>query len=243
MQALDALALLDAEGSGRFDVPGYLRAVDLTSMEVLRAISDPEYFVKHVAGGAPMPWRQIPAMQAAWAATQGLPTEPETQRLVWIVQHFWREMEVDLLQHSGVDLAQFWARRRWRQILNLVDHLPRATWTHQAMVNHPEYAAKMAEAIAKAHLERDDEEDSGGGSMVEHTPEAALLKDLIDCVNALRATIIMANSKAGSPAPKIAPYPRPKTLVDTMTEKAKRQARWSAHHKLVARVLPGREES
>lgn len=70
------------------------------------------------------------------------------------------------------------------------------------------------------------------------SPEVAMLADLIDAVNALKAVTISANSAKGAKKPDLKPYPRP----GTMLEKVRREQRRKAHEDLVARVLPKREQ-
>lgn len=67
--------------------------------------------------------------------------------------------------------------------------------------------------------------------------EVAMLADLIDAVNGMRAVLVMANAKKGAPKPDLKPYPRP----GTMLEKVRREQRRKNHEALVARVLPNRE--
>lgn len=243
---LGALALLDLEGSERFVLSRshqekpLVPAAKLSYETVVAALHDPRIFMQKVAGSRSLPAQDIPALQRSWAVQNGLLMGAQLDRLLWILQRFRADVEYDLRKHLGLDLGAMWRARRWREILDSIDRLPRATWTYQSMVNDPDYAEAMAEARANAKDEGDDEPPSR--PLVESTPEVAAISDLIDAVNALRVTYIMANKKEGSPDPKIPPYPRPRTLLDTMTEKAKRKARWAAHESLADRVLTRRRQ-
>jgi hypothetical protein len=171
-------------------------------------------------------------------------TGDDLARLLWLLRRFRRQVEVDLLQHVGADLGVLWRGRRWRLLLNLIDHLPRHTWTQQAMADDPEYAQKIADAVAarKAKMVVDDDELAWSPPLQQYTPEVEALASVVDAVNALRTTFIMANSEKGAQPPQIPPYPRPVTLVATMREKAQRKARWTAHETLADRMLPGRRK-
>jgi hypothetical protein len=238
---LDALALLDCEGGGRFVLSDHhdstLRpAATMSANEIFRVLHDDRAFVVQVAGSRAMPARDIPALRRSWAVQNGLLEGTDLERLLWLLRRFRDDVEYDLRKHLGVDLGELWRARRWRMLLNYVDRLPRASWTYMAMTNDPSYAEAMADAIAKRSTSTLEEEPPSR-PLVESTPEVAVLSDLVDAVNALRATFIMANKKPGSPDPVIPPYPRPVTLVDRMTEKAKRKARWAAHESLADRIL------
>lgn len=238
--AADALALLDAEGSERFVVSeGLVPPTDMPWREVATALEDERYFLERVAGNASMPAREIGRRQQAWRAQHGLVDGDDLKRLVWTVHTFHRELEVDL-QRVGVDLHALWQSRRWRRLLNQIDHLPRTTWTWTAMANHPDYAANVATAIAAKRIDAIGEDETPS-SLVDYSTEASLLMGVIDAINELRATFIRANSKPGAQAPKIPPYPRPRTLVDAMVDKQERMLRWKQHDDLAARLLPGRQ--
>lgn len=187
-----------------------------------------------------MPWGQIPALQAFWRDQQGLVDGDDLGRLTWILGTFREEVEVDLLQRVGVRLRDLWQQREWRLLLNLIDHLPRATWTWSRMANHPEYAERVAAVIAKKRIEA---EDDPSPSLLDWTPEAGLLAGVIDAINALRHTLMQVNTERGKQTPKIPPYPRPRTLVDSMVDTKERALRWAAHDRLANRVLPHRQKS
>lgn len=215
-------------------------AADLPWQTVAACAQDPRAFVRLIAGGRAMPHRAVAALQASWVHQQGLVDGDDLDRLVWIVDHFSRELEVDLLQRVGADLGELWRRRRWRLLLNLIDHLPRTTWSWQAMVNHPEYAQKVADAVWR---NRKDQGEEYSAPLIEHTPEVAALASVVDAVNALRTVLMQVNMKPGQQPPKIPPYPRPRTLVDTLYSKKDRIERWVAHERLADRLLPHRREA
>lgn len=221
--------------------PDLVPARDLPWEMVAAALDDPRIFMVEVAQARPMSLAQVRLLQRSWATQQGLVEGEQLQRLLWIVKRFSAEIEFDLLQRVGVDLGELWRARRWRLLLNLVDHLPRNTWTQQAMANDPEYAAKLADALAERRLKEDPDKEPTT-QLIEWTPEVAALASVVDAVNAVKGVLIMTNSKKGAPPPKITPYPRPETLVDTMVAKAQRAKRWSSHEKLADRLLMRRRQ-
>jgi hypothetical protein len=243
MSTADALALLDVEGSERFALSvhhdGLVPATDLPHETVVQCLQNPRVFLATVAGDRRMPFREIVRLQASWRVQQGLIDGDGLARLLWIVGTFSSELEVDLLQHVGVSLGDLWRRRQWRLLLNLIDHLPRATWSWQAMANHPEYAERIAGQVAARRLLADPDEGPSP-SLVEHTPEVAALTSVIDAINALRVTVMQANTPSGKSIPKIPPYPRPRTLIDSMIDSKERMQRWAKHEELANRLLPHR---
>lgn len=243
MSQVDALALLDIEGSEGFVLPGaedLIPATDLPYHVVARCCDDDDVFIRAVAGSRPMPRRDIAKVRSFWVLQQGLLSGDDLGRLQWVASTFRKELEIDLLQRLGLRLGDLWRERQWRLLLNLIDHLPRTTWTQSAMINHPEYAEHVSKHVAKRNLERDPDEFTPD-SLVDFTPEAALLMGVIDAVNALRHTLMVVNTPAGKQVPQIPPYPRPRTLVDTMVAKQERMMRWSAHERLTERLLPHRK--
>jgi len=240
----DALALLDVERSERFvlseaHTADLVPASELPWETVAAALDDPVTFMVLVAHSRPLPMFRVRLLQRSWAVQQGLVEGNQLQRLVWMLKTFHDEIEFDLLQRVGVDVGELWRARRWRLLLNLIDRLPRNTWTQQAMANHPEYAERVAESLA-ARRDKPDADEPWTLPLIDYTPEVAALASVVDAVNALRAVTIAANSKAGVKPPVIPPYPRPTTLVDTMVGKAQRQSRWTAHKNLADRLLAGR---
>lgn len=131
-----------------------------------------------------------------------------------------------------VDLITLWRRRHFRRLLNLIDHLPRNSHFAEAVANDEEHARLLAEAIPASRGEE------WRPPMSTWSPEVAMLADLIDAVNALKAVVTMANSQKGARKPDLKPYPRP----GTMLEKVRREQRRKAHEELVARVLPNRRQ-
>lgn len=239
MSQPDALALLDLEGSERFAFPGgdLLSAVDLPYEALIEALTDDRTFVRTVAGGRSMALRDIARLRRLWVTQQGLVDGDDLARLLWILRTFRAHVEYDLQHVLGVSLSDLWQHRQWRRLLNLIDHLPRTTWTQSAMVNHPDYAERIAEAMARQRLALA-EDDEPSTPLTEWTPEVSLLATLVDAVNALRTTLIATNLDKGKQPPKIPSYPRPRTLVSSMVDKKERALAWAAHERIASQLLP-----
>jgi hypothetical protein len=67
--------------------------------------------------------------------------------------------------------------------------------------------------------------------MAEYSPELEMLTNVFDRLGDLIQATIAAQ---GGKAPKVRPYPRPKTALDRVKE----QRRLAKHRRIVARVLP-----
>lgn len=128
----------------------------------------------------------------------------------------------------GVDLAREWRSRRWRRLLNLIDHLPA----------HSAYAEALAadEDLAVAVLAHPQPDGATGPRVSEWTSERAALAEISDKLSTLIAATIAA---AGSRPPKLIPSPRPRVAADQVRERQ----RAAAHLSLVERVLPDRAQA
>lgn len=248
MSDLEALTLLDAERSERFSLAGeahvnLVPAADLQWQWVAECAEDDRAFIEFVAGRRHMPARDIGELRLSWVAHQGLLVGDDLRRLVWMVGTFSRPLAVDLRRLYGVSLGDLWRDRRWRELLELIDYLPRASWSQMAIANHPEHADRMAKAIAQRRLDTfGTVEEDPGPPLVEFTPEVAMLANVVDAISAVRHAIIQVNSSSKGPKPKPPPpMPRPRTLVDRLVEKQERIIRWGKHEALADRLLARRK--
>lgn len=184
-----------------------------------------------------MPRWKAEALFTAWLEHYDLPTSNDAERLVYMVQRWRKALEADLWTHANADLGQLWRARRWRFLLNLIDHLPGHSFTAAATANDEEYAAHLGHAIAEAP--EDESDDMKSPPVHRWTPEVAILADLYDTINRMAYAQLCAAvggpQKAG-PAPK--PYPRPKTALRRAIEKATYDRKLAKHESLVARMLP-----
>lgn len=143
-----------------------------------------------------------------------------------------RELEADFArrfpQHA---LGDLWRQRRWRYLLNLIDHLPQDTYYHQAVSKDPEHA-KM---LARARAQMGDDDKAYAPPMSSWSAELDMSAKILDAVNNVSYTLAAVNYQGKGPKPeRPKPHPRP----DTAFEKGARQAKAEAHKRLVARMLP-----
>ena len=115
-----------------------------------------------------------------------------------------------------------WRARRWRELLNRIDHLPRNSAFGQALAQDERLAALMIDADDSAVVVR---------RMADWSPEVELLTVLGDKISELTLTVA---ASAGVKPGRLQPLPRPALAVDRL----RRQRSRAKHAALVARVLP-----
>lgn len=209
-------------------------AVDLPDVLLIQVLTDISAWIQWTTPepGAPM-WA-IWEIRDAYCLSQGLPLEDaDITHLVSMVDRYGEALEVDLLNHGGLDLIELWRARRWRRLLNVIDRLPQASHYSEQMLNDREVVLE----IKKRQHEREKREGKKrvvtGTPVSQYTTEVSMLRDIINAVNSLRAAVIAANG--GKPG-ETKPYPGPITLLDS----AEHEIRQSEHESLVARVMPGK---
>lgn len=140
-----------------------------------------------------------------------------SQRLVYLLERYGQAIEADLADR-GWDLAELWRSRRWRFLLNIVDHLPGNSHTSAAMADDDELAERMPAP------------EPGSPPLQSWSPEVERLTLIADrlgeVVTAVYNTVAKKPSK---PPPRL---PRPQTAVDRL-----RQRRRRAKHTLVLERL------
>lgn len=120
-----------------------------------------------------------------------------------------------------------WQRRSFRELLNLIDHLPGHSHFAAAVANDDDHAEML--------LAAEDSQPKGSyhPSLTSWTPEVAQLVNLTDLLkNLIAVTISAANGKA----PKVAPSPRPETAIDRI----RRERSQKVFSDLKAILTPGR---
>lgn len=120
----------------------------------------------------------------------------------------------------GWDLAELWRKRRWRLLLNVIDHLPSTSHFIAAVADDDELA------------ENSPPPRSGPPALRDWTPEVQYLVALYDRLGELIATVASANSTKRVKPPK--PYPRPVTAYD----RVRGRRRWKQHQWLVEQLKP-----
>ena len=219
-------------------VEGLPSPADMTFDQIVAALVRKH----HALLPARMPeWKAI-WLADAWAAHFDLPTLRQLQRLKYLIERYHDALESDLRVHAaGADLGELWRQRRWRYLLNLIDHLPGHSWYSAAVARDPEHA----DMLAKAEQERQDSGQAPAGpSLSTWTPEVAVLADLIDAVNHVSYSVQMSvwDGKGAKPE-SLKPYARPVSAVVEARKRAEYQRRLKKHAGLVAKLLPGRAEN
>jgi hypothetical protein len=181
---------------------------------------DVQHIIRHLPG-----WK-MQAVVAAYRCHYGLCQTPaEDQRLASLIQAYGKAIEADLrARYPGVDLCDEWRSRRWRRLLNLIDHLPRHSFLHEAMSED--------EALAEAMLSHPEPtEKPPARRWSEFTPDVELLSGAVDRIAEVVNAIAAAN---GAKPRKVKPMPRPVTAFEKVRERQAKQK----HRSVVARVLP-----
>lgn len=119
-----------------------------------------------------------------------------------------------------------WNDRRWRLLLNLIDHLPR----NSAYVEAQAQDEEAARAYVRAGRSQDPAEEVGE-KVSEWSSERYALARIEDRLSELIATTVAA---AGGKPGRVRYADRPKTAVDRVTI----EVGMEKHGALVARLLP-----
>lgn len=171
-----------------------------------------------------------------WRAWHDLPTPVELGHLFWMVDRYDAAIEADMMR-DGLDLAELWRARRWRQVKVYLDTQPLASHTQAALHTDPEYAEMVVKAKKEAKARGEKEPESGGPSLTDWTLEAEYGAKQIDVLERLVSVLIAANSskKGGSKPPPIEPRPR------TAHKDAKETSRYDTHRRLSGKLLSSAE--
>jgi hypothetical protein len=133
-----------------------------------------------------------------------------------------------------------WRARRWRRLLNLIDHLPRNSFYSQAVMNDPE------------HMEMLDRVKSKGGSGPKPLPplatwsyEVDMLATVNDSVLMLKDALVRSNlpKDKQNAVPPIEWTPRPGRQVEMSKSKISREEQQARHKKAVSLFLPDKADS
>ena len=176
----------------------------------------------------------------AWSEHHDLPEPSSIRRLLFLVDRYHDAIEVDLQAYAGSDLQALWKARRWRKLLNLIDHLPQNSWYHEAVSNDPEHVERITEAISRGEASAPSQEDTGP-PLHTWSPELSALTDVTDRLIRIEHTLVAidASNKKGAKRPQMPKMsPRPKTAMQTASRAAEHARRRKKHEDLVARMLP-----
>lgn len=146
-----------------------------------------------------------------------------SRRLAYLLERYGKAIEADLA-FRGVDLAQLWRQRRWRFLLNLIDHLPRDSAFIEALAEDDE--------LADRNVARPDNGRRRTPPISEFTPDVELLAAVYDRLGNL-ITVVAATAGSKRP-PKPKPWPRPVTAI----ERARHRRAKAEFDEIVALVTP-----
>lgn len=206
-------------------------ATELPWRVVQACVSNANYFMKLVwPREARIAAWKIDAAQQRWIVHNGLPFAGQLTRLVYMLKKFPDAIEADLRAKFDVSMGDMWRDRHWRELLSLIDHLPRDSHMNKLLSQDEEY---MKRVLAK------NGDGSGKPSMADWSQTNAMLADLIDAVqkNTIAVQVYSGNHKG--PQPKIDPYPRPATAAAKVRRDLDRQA----HEEMNAILLRNRGQS
>lgn len=129
-------------------------------------------------------------------------------------------------------MGGLWRSRRWRFLLNLIDHLPQNTWYHDMVSQDIEHAMMMLRAQDAAKRRGESVVERKGPSLRTWSPEVDRLTRIIEELKMLQSLTVAVGS--GSKPKKVKPEPRPQTAMET----ARLRLRNERHAILRARMLP-----
>lgn len=182
--------------------------------------------------------RKRAALFERWRIAWDLPVFRDAQRLTYLVEHYRSAINYDLATMTPHDLGALWRGRRWRLLLDIIDHLPSHSWYAATASMDEDHAKMLADAII-ARQQSDNDKSDPGPSLVSWTPEVAVLNNIYDAIRGVQHAVIAA--AVGDKAPKPPePAPRPVTPLQKALKMAEFARRKRVHESLAARVLPGR---
>lgn len=168
-----------------------------------------------------------------WQAHYDLPDIQSASRLAYLIDRYRSALVYDLQTFAQVDLGEMWRSRRWRTLLDLIDHLPSHSWYSSAVSSDEEHAAMIAESLARRTEEG--ERTPTGPSMVSWTPEVAAITTVADAVRRVEYTLGRVNGSKEKPPE---PLPRPSTPLEAAIKRVKFNDRKAKHDALAKRLLP-----
>lgn len=148
-----------------------------------------------------------------------------SDRLVYLLGRYGEAIEADLALR-GWDLADLWQRRRWRFLLNLIEHLPGDSHYLAAVANDDELAEQAPEP------------KPGPPPLHTWTPEVDKLTLIADRLGEVVAAVYSTNAKKPpKPPPRL---PRPQTAYDRIKTKRRRDKHHLVRNRLREAAQAGR---
>lgn len=128
-----------------------------------------------------------------------------------------------------LDLATEWRSRRWRRLLNIIDHLPRNSAYREAVAEDEDLARQLLK------VKPPDDDAVPVRRMSDWSAEVEMLTAVLDRLGEL----VQAVAALGGAKPRrVQPAPRPVTAF----ERVRRNRRADQHRALVSRVLPHKRD-
>lgn len=156
------------------------------------------------------------------------------RRLAGLIHHYGKAIEADLPHHyPGVRLGVEWRARRWRELLNMIDHLPPQSHLWLAIADDEELAEKQAEREES----RGEPKEPDRPPLQGWTTQVDMLAAIYDRLGAVVDAVV---ASAGKKPPRMRPMPRPETAGERAKRRAKYRRQLARHRSIVDRVLPNR---
>lgn len=111
-----------------------------------------------------------------------------------------------------MDLAEWYAARRWVGLLELIDMLPAACRLNEAIVNDPETARELASLPSP--------KEPWTPKVSEFDLSAIMLRDALGILTSIQQTLV---ATAGGKPSKRKPFPAPRTEIDRAREAMERE--------------------
>lgn len=233
------LTHLDAQRGGPMNVRVAGRVVTLKPATeipwrvLVIMMTKPAYFLGIVWSDeeARLPVGKIGRIMEAWRIHNGLPPTEQLRRLIYMCERYGDGIEYDLQAHLGLSFGELWRDRKWREILNYIDHLPTNSQMNHLLTNDEEYLEEV--------MSHEKPGDSGGyrPSMSDWSLTNSLLATLIDAVNR-NSVVTQAVAGGKGPKPTVTPFPRPLTAADTVRYRLDKKR----HEEMNAILLRGRDD-
>lgn len=159
----------------------------------------------------------------------------KTSRLTYTLAKYWQAIEADFARvYPAHDVGTLWRSRRWRLLLNLIDHLPQNTWYQAAVSTDVDHAMMVLEAQREAKKNRRPGEAPPGPSLAIWSPEVDKLAQIIDELRGVQVAVVRSQGGKAKD-PKLVPRPT------TAMELARLRLKTRDHEKMVSRLLPHRQ--
>lgn len=137
------------------------------------------------------------------------------ERLFFYLSRFRDAIEADLA-FRGVSLKALWGERRWRELLNLINHLPPNSHFNEALTSDREVMVAMARIEEKRREAGVESEKPTGPRVSQVSEEARRLGEVVSSLRYLAKVVIAASPKSKGQVGKYEPYPQP-VMIDGKT--------------------------